>query len=94
MRCLALGQAWRDAGGDVVFSTACTNTALLNRLIEEGFDVKGPEELGTSSNGDAWLVLDGYHFEAEYQRRASRQAGASLPSMTWLTCRTITRTPC
>ena len=25
MRCLALGQAWKDAGGEVLFLTRCAN---------------------------------------------------------------------
>src|ERR1700719_625946 len=74
MRCLALGQAWRDGGGKVVFTTACTNPALLHRLGAEGFDLRGPEALGHAPHRDAWLVLDGYHFEGQCQRR-SRQKG-------------------
>ena len=39
MHCLALAQAWEDAGGQVVFITACQSEALLQRLREEGFDI-------------------------------------------------------
>ena len=38
MRCLALGQAWKDNGGGVVFIT-CQSEGLLQRLREEEFDV-------------------------------------------------------
>lgn len=77
MRCMALGQAWRDAGGEVELLTRCENDALTGRLAKEGFRVK---LLGTQtdtdalrsaqSDGPAVLVLDGYHFDAEYQARA------------------------
>lgn len=74
MRCLALGQAWRDAGGAVVFGTQCRNSAILRRLCREGFEVREPEERELPPEPDAWFVLDGYQFEAEYQRRL-RDAG-------------------
>lgn len=80
MRCLALGQAWRDAGGEVVFLTACTSAALQARMRREGFCVRPPEDAGFPPAADdhgAWLVLDGYHFESEYQQRA-RQTGHRL----------------
>ena len=32
MRCLALAQAWKDAGGEVAFITACRNEGLVERL--------------------------------------------------------------
>jgi UDP-2,4-diacetamido-2,4,6-trideoxy-beta-L-altropyranose hydrolase len=80
MRCLALGQAWRDAGGEVVFATACTSALLMARLRHEGFSVRPPEGVGFPPAVDdhgAWLALDGYHFESEYQQRA-RQTGYRL----------------
>ncbi|MDF7825520.1 UDP-2,4-diacetamido-2,4,6-trideoxy-beta-L-altropyranose hydrolase [Pontiellaceae bacterium B12227] len=40
MRCIALGQMWKDAGGEVVFLTCCSNDELLNRLVSEGFRVE------------------------------------------------------
>lgn len=39
MRCLALGQAWKDAGGQVIFVTACQDDSLLQQLREEKFDI-------------------------------------------------------
>ncbi len=38
MRCLALGQAWQDRGGNVVFISHCESDALQKRIIDEGFD--------------------------------------------------------
>lgn len=37
MRCIALGQAWQDNGGEVVFISRCESAALKKRLIDEGF---------------------------------------------------------
>ncbi len=39
MRCIALGQAWRDDGGKVMFSTCCDSPALLQLLHDENFEV-------------------------------------------------------
>jgi UDP-2,4-diacetamido-2,4,6-trideoxy-beta-L-altropyranose hydrolase len=77
MRCLALGQAWQDAGGSVELLTRCESSPLVNRLESENVTVR---QLGNVSDWDAFtaarsdeptaLVLDGYHFDAGYQRRA------------------------
>ncbi|MGO9229798.1 MAG: UDP-2,4-diacetamido-2,4,6-trideoxy-beta-L-altropyranose hydrolase [Bryobacteraceae bacterium] len=77
MRCLALAQAWQDAGGSVDFLTRCESDALAGRLCQEGFLV---QRLGSKSDAEALqsaradgvaaLVLDGYHFDAAYQERA------------------------
>ena len=89
MRCLALGQAWREAGGEVLFITACREEGLLHRLSDEGFSVhplKNPypheEDLkvtGSCLNQHlgAWLVLDGYHFDGLYHQRV-KAVGARL----------------
>jgi UDP-2,4-diacetamido-2,4,6-trideoxy-beta-L-altropyranose hydrolase len=89
MRCLALAQAWKDAGGNVTFITACQGEGLLQRLRDEEFDIK----LLSSAYPDiadwsftrgmlsgypcAWVVLDGYHFDEVYQRQV-REAGHRL----------------
>ena len=80
MRCLALGQAWRDAGGKVTFVTCCNSDRLIRRLEAEEFEIhpltrpypdasdwehtKSVLEFHT----DSWVVLDGYHFDDDYQR--------------------------
>ena len=89
MRCLSLAQAWKDASGRVVFITACHNEGLLQRLQEEEFDI---HELADSfpdtddwdytrdilaAHPDAWVVLDGYHFDEVYQQRV-KEAGHPL----------------
>ncbi|RLE08391.1 UDP-2,4-diacetamido-2,4,6-trideoxy-beta-L-altropyranose hydrolase [Candidatus Aerophobetes bacterium] len=89
MRCLALAQAWKDAGGEVAFITACRNEGLLERLREEGFEVHllsssypEPGDWEVTKNviaghPDAWVVLDGYHFDEVYQKRI-KDAGNRL----------------
>jgi UDP-2,4-diacetamido-2,4,6-trideoxy-beta-L-altropyranose hydrolase len=81
MRCLALGQGWKDAGGEVIFVTSCQNEGLLKRLSEEGFILhkmtKPHPDPGDwnytkvilANYADAWVVLDGYHFDEVYQQR-------------------------
>ncbi len=39
MRCIALGQAFKNKGGRVHFLTGCQNPSLLSRLAKEGFEV-------------------------------------------------------
>jgi UDP-2,4-diacetamido-2,4,6-trideoxy-beta-L-altropyranose hydrolase len=89
MRCLALAQAWKDAGGDVTFITACRNEGLLQWLRDEEFDIKlltsaYPDTADWNFTEDvlsgrpgAWVVLDGYHFDEVYQRQI-KQAGHPL----------------
>jgi UDP-2,4-diacetamido-2,4,6-trideoxy-beta-L-altropyranose hydrolase len=80
MRCLALGQAWQDAGGQVVFAMAAKAPALESRLIQERIEVMhlevdpgGREDarrtarLAEERQAD-WLAVDGYLFGAGYQR--------------------------
>lgn len=89
MRCLALAQAWKDAGGKAAFITACRNEGLLGRLREEEFEVHllsssypDPGDWEVTKNvlarhPDAWVVLDGYHFDETYQKRI-KDAGNRL----------------
>lgn len=89
MRSLALGQAWKDAGGRIIFITSCADEWLLQRLRSEGFTVHrlgrpypddqdwGMTERLLSENPNSWLVLDGYHFDSDYQRQV-KKAGHRL----------------
>lgn len=89
MRCLALAQAWKDEGGDVIFITACESPKLQQRLDGEGFqvvqlkypypnplDLEKTLEVIVGYQG-AWVVLDGYHFDPSYQYRI-KGAGCRL----------------
>jgi UDP-2,4-diacetamido-2,4,6-trideoxy-beta-L-altropyranose hydrolase len=88
MRCLALGQAWQHAGGEVTFAMAESTPAIETRIRRENFEVatlpNGParEECTRVSalareHSARWLVVDGYHFDADYQR-ALKEDGFKL----------------
>ncbi len=89
MRCLALAQAWQDAGGNVVFAMAQSTPAVEERLGSERIEIvrlngfAGSAQDATQlselahSHGADWLVVDGYQFDAEFQRRV-RVAGLQL----------------
>lgn len=89
VRCIALGQAWKRRGGEVVFCTWCESQSLLEKITEEGFTLlrlKGSPPVASTleeplkalwRSGDhdsAWVVLDGYHFGLEYQRAVRKCA--------------------
>ncbi len=79
MRCLALAQAWGDAGGRAIFAMAQATPAVEQRLRNEGFEVARVEaQVGSvadaeetaslaDAQGASWVVVDGYEFGAEYQ---------------------------
>ncbi len=89
MRCLALGQAWRDNDGHVTFLTAFYTSRFLARLRDQGFTIPrlpqtypDPREWEVTqrtlaSHPNAWVVVDGYHFDTAYQQRI-RDAGHPL----------------
>jgi UDP-2,4-diacetamido-2,4,6-trideoxy-beta-L-altropyranose hydrolase len=79
MRCLALAQSWQDDGGEAYFCTKDLPIALVQRLANEGINqielqaVPGSidDAVETISHCQyhlsSWLILDGYHFDTEYQ---------------------------
>jgi UDP-2,4-diacetamido-2,4,6-trideoxy-beta-L-altropyranose hydrolase len=84
MRMIALGQAWKDAGGSVLFLGMVEATTLRKRILAEGFklvdiDEPHPAEgdlaavLKHTQSG-AWVALDGYHFDTVYMH-ALRSVG-------------------
>jgi UDP-2,4-diacetamido-2,4,6-trideoxy-beta-L-altropyranose hydrolase len=78
MRCLALAQAWQDAGGRATFASAEMPDALVNRLQAEGIAAtRLPAEAASSADSTAtaalarqegvqWTVVDGYRFSPAY----------------------------
>jgi UDP-2,4-diacetamido-2,4,6-trideoxy-beta-L-altropyranose hydrolase len=84
MRCLALAQAWNDAGGEAIFLTSCRLPALNARLAEEGARVEtlvaapGSEEDTEETRQAAhrlrahWVVLDGDYYSGGFQRSVRR----------------------
>jgi len=89
MRCLALAQAWQDAGGNVVFAMAESTPAIDARLRSEGMEIvrldappNSIEDAGQVSSlmldrHADWVVVDGYRFDWEYQRNL-KNAGRKL----------------
>ncbi len=89
MRCLALAQAWQDAGGTCVFAMAQSTQAVEDRVQAEGFsvarldgapgsaqDAAGLAQLA-QARGAHWVVVDGYQFGSEYQRKL-KEAGLKI----------------
>ncbi len=80
MRCLALAQAWQDAGGRATFAMAEPSAFLRERLRKEsialseigappGTDADAAETITLARQHSAsWIVVDGYRFDGEYQR--------------------------
>jgi UDP-2,4-diacetamido-2,4,6-trideoxy-beta-L-altropyranose hydrolase len=78
VRCLALAQAWQQAGGDVVFVMAEVTEAIRELVRSERVEIDVidatpggvtdfPQTKECALRHKAeWLALDGYHFDAEY----------------------------
>ena len=89
MRCLALAQAWQDAGGHAVFVMAMESPVQEARLQSEGMEVvhlateQGSVEDTKQTAAFAqkmeasWVVVDGYHFDVDYQQ-IIKDSGLSL----------------
>jgi UDP-2,4-diacetamido-2,4,6-trideoxy-beta-L-altropyranose hydrolase len=89
MRCLALAQAWQDAGGTATFAMAGTTPAVTSRLHHENAETKSiSARAGSNEDAQAltelarhvhadWIVVDGYLFEADYQQ-ALKSAGFKI----------------
>ncbi len=89
MRCLALAQAWKGRGGETVFIGRCEAPALRERLAREGFRLlpvpaahPDPADLAATldavrDTGASWVVLDGYGFDAGFQRGV-KEGGAKV----------------
>jgi UDP-2,4-diacetamido-2,4,6-trideoxy-beta-L-altropyranose hydrolase len=83
MRCLALAQAWQDAGGPVRFVMAAGGEPLMPLLRNQGMHPElvpaPPGSLedaratvaAARAHQAAWLVMDGYRFGDEFQRAAA-----------------------
>ena len=89
MRCLALAQAWQDAGGNAIFAMAEVTPSLEARLRTQDITVVrlpasggSAEDLARTSElalqeRVAWVVVDGYQFDSSYQA-ALRAAGLKV----------------
>src|ERR1700720_1415005 len=80
MRCLALAQEFQRTAGRVIFVQGKTTSAIEDRLRAEGLEIASLNATPGSTEdaratvrlareqGADWIVADGYHFDAEYQR--------------------------
>lgn len=82
MRCLALAQAWREAGGPVAFRSVACPDGVRARVTSAGIPVDVVSgEIGSSEDAwrsareaatrGAWLVIDGYRFGPDFVQSAS-----------------------
>jgi UDP-2,4-diacetamido-2,4,6-trideoxy-beta-L-altropyranose hydrolase len=90
MRGIALGQAWKDMNGEVIFITACQNESMLTRLNQEQFIIHKltkpyPDQSDWNCTRkilakyrDSWVVLDGYHFDEKYQLQVKENGNELL----------------
>lgn len=87
MRMLALGQAWKERGGDVIFCFKECPRELQGKLVDEGFLLRriSCRKLGDINDAESllqlsldatcdWIVLDGYLFAYGYQEYLSQKA--------------------
>jgi len=89
MRCLALAQAWIEERGRITFLSCCDSPAFRHRVTGEGARFvplrsahPNPTDWQTTARllkrlQPDWLVIDGYHFDPEYQK-AARAAGVRV----------------
>ena len=92
MRCLALAQAWQDEGCRIAFAQASCPAGVAERLQAEKVEIvnlacrpgSAEDALATveaaKSCGSEWVVLDGYHFDAQYHA-AIKNGGLNLLAM-------------
>ncbi|GAB5516815.1 UDP-2,4-diacetamido-2,4,6-trideoxy-beta-L-altropyranose hydrolase [Rhodopirellula baltica] len=91
MRMIALAQAWQDRGGTPVIATARCPLSLKQRLSSERIghvelvDTKMGSHVDATETsklanalGTDWIVLDGYHFDINYQRTIRNATGRKL----------------
>jgi UDP-2,4-diacetamido-2,4,6-trideoxy-beta-L-altropyranose hydrolase len=83
MRCLTLARGWQARGGQVVLITNCKEDILRRHLDGAGIPITPieypyPHPMDWArtyevlkSHPDAWVVLDGYHFDSVYQSMIS-----------------------
>jgi len=80
IRSLALSQAWHDSGGRSTFVSSLLSPALRIMIEAEGcrihlIDARPGSRADAAATADlmrkfpkSWVVLDGYHFDAEYHK--------------------------
>ncbi len=81
MRCLALAHSWKARRGQIIFISCCQSQDLQQRMADIALQVVAIDRTHPnpgdwektsrvlSEHGDAWVVLDGYHFDTAYQKK-------------------------
>jgi UDP-2,4-diacetamido-2,4,6-trideoxy-beta-L-altropyranose hydrolase len=89
MRMLALGQAWIDQGGSATMATRSRSDLHWKRMLREGIEVfqlaetslenemRQLSDLVRPAVAD-FVVLDGYHFDTDYQRALHDNAKGTM----------------
>jgi len=92
MRCLALGQAWQDLGGRIIFAASELPSALMSRLRQEQFQIELiAADAGSAPDAEhtarlakpqttATVLVDGYHFPDAYHQQL-RQTGCRVAAV-------------
>lgn len=78
-RMVALAQAWQARGGQVIWCTRGV-PELLAELAGDGVTWRDPALIRYVAQQAAWVVLDGYEFDDEYEREIA-SAGCALVVM-------------
>lgn len=91
MRCLALSQTWIARGGEVTIAAKDCPPVIQQRLLEEKVEYRSITCNSIGDETDAnetsriareknvqWVILDGYHFDIDYQRKIRAQGLRSL----------------
>ncbi len=90
MRCLALAQSWQANAGPVIFASHSLPEALATRLAAEGFVTEVIQSKSGTADDARELcellqrhatpvsVIDGYHFDTDYQRTVRQHANVAL----------------
>ena len=89
MRCLALGQNWRDHEGPVTFIGTSLPQSIETRIIAKNMRFEHIPTIPDSDNdakyiadfaigsGASWIVVDGYQFDSSYQKML-KKAGLNV----------------
>jgi len=88
MRCLALAQAWTDAGGHVVVCADTARSSFQQLVSTEKFDFREALGIGDEDavavaecareTNATWLMLDGYSFSSSYLGNLRKHSKARI----------------
>lgn len=78
MRCLPIAQAAKNAGWEPYFVTFTSIQWVRKRLLNSGIRIRFHSEEDAKYNSGKmeidclfdWMIIDGYHFDTDYQKKA------------------------